>query len=392
MQLTPMLVRVSGPDGPGITAGILAILAAGDAAIYDMEQIVVRDRLTLDLHVGVAEDAGTLKDLLFYGWERDLSVSFDVVEGGPQPEPQMRYAVTVIAAELPPSALAAVTTSIAGAGANIDRIVQLAARPVISYEFVIEGGDVDALRASLGKLASEIHIDVAIQREGLNRRAKRLVVIDVDSTLIQNEIIDLLAEQAGAGDQVAEITERAMAGSLDFEASLRERVALLKGLTEEDRDTVLTRVSFTPGARTFVRTLKRLGYTVAAVSGGFTFFADYVARELGLDYAYANQLVHTDGVLTGELTGSIVDRGGKATLLRELAKLEKIPLEQVVAIGDGANDVDMLAAAGLGIAFNARPMVEEIADAALTVPYLDAVLFLLGISRRDIEAADAADA
>jgi len=182
-----------------------------------------------------------------------------------------------------------------------------------------------------------------------------------------------------------------MAGGLDFEASLRERVALLKGLTEEDRDAVLTRVSFTPGARTFVRTLKRLGYTVAAVSGGFTFFADYLAKELGLDYAYANQLVHTDGVLTGALTGPIVDRAGKAAVLRELAEREKIPLEQVVAIGDGANDVDMLAAAGLGIAFNARPIVEEVADAALTVPYLDAVLFLLGISRRDIEAADAAD-
>lgn len=383
-----MLVRISGPDGPGITAGLLGILATGGAAIYDMEQIVVRDRLTLDLHVGVIEDSSTLKDLLFYGWERDLAVDFDVVDDGPHSPPQTRYAVTIIATDLPPATLAAVTTTIARSGANIDRIVQLAARPVMSYEFIIEGGDPDSLRAALGQLATDERIDVAMQREGLNRRAKRLVVMDVDSTLIQNEIVDLLADQAGAGEAVAEITERAMSGQIDFEDSLRERVALLKGLGEVDRDEVLTRVAFTPGARTFVRTLKRLGYTVAAVSGGFTFFADYVAKELGLDYAYANQLVHSNGVLTGELSGPIVDRAEKAELLRKLAEQEGIPLEQVVAIGDGANDIDMLSIAGLGIAFNARPVVEEAADTAISVPYLDAVLFLLGISRRDIEAAD----
>lgn len=383
-----MLVRVSGPDGPGITAGLLRILAASGAVIFDMEQIVVRDRLTLDLHVGVTEDSTVLKDMLFFGWERRLSVDFEVTDDGPQAPPQTRYAVTVIATDLPPATLAAVTTTIAESGANIDRIVQLAARPVMSYEFVIEGGDTDGLRAALGQLATQERIDVAIQREGLNRRAKRLVVLDVDSTLIQNEIVDLLADQAGAGEAVAEITERAMSGLIDFEASLRERVMLLKGLDETDRDEVLTRVVFTPGARTFVRTLKRLGYTVAAVSGGFTFFADYVKAELGLDHAYANQLVHADGVLTGELTGTIVDRAEKATLLRTLAEQENVPLEQVVAIGDGANDIDMLSVAGLGIAFNARPLVEEAADTAISVPYLDAVLFLLGISRRDIEAAD----
>ncbi|MBW3619609.1 MAG: phosphoserine phosphatase SerB, partial [Actinobacteria bacterium] len=227
--------------------------------------------------------------------------------------------------------------------------------------------------------------------ESLERRAKRLVVMDVDSTLIQDEVIELLAEEAGCAEEVRSVTERAMAGELDFETSLRQRVALLEGLDVAVFDDVRRRLRLTPGARTFVRTLKRIGFKVAIVSGGFTVFTDALKDELGLDHAVANELEIVDGRVTGRLVGPIVDRARKARILEELAALEGVSTDQTVAVGDGANDLDMLAAAGLGIAFNAKPVVREAADTSLSFPYLDAILFVLGVRREDVERADGSD-
>jgi phosphoserine phosphatase len=388
-----ILVRCTGRDRPGITTGLLAVLADAGAQLYDMEQVVVRDRLTLDLLVGISEGDDVLKELLFHGWEHGLQLEFEVAESpieataGGTP----RSVVTVIGQTLTPGALSAVTGAIATGGGNIDRIVRLARYPVVSYEFVVVSGELDRMRAALLAASAAHGVDVAIQRESLERRAKRLVVLDVDSTLIQDEVIELLADEAGCGEEVADLTRRAMAGEVDFSSSLHERVARLAGTPVTALDRVAERIRLTPGARTFVRTLKRLGYTVAIVSGGFTAITDRLAEQLGIDHAVANELEVVDGALTGRLVGQLVDRPGKAEVLRRIAAAEQVPLEQTVAIGDGANDLDMLATAGLGIAFNAKPVVREAADTAVSVPYLDAILFLLGIRRDEIEAADAED-
>jgi phosphoserine phosphatase len=224
----------------------------------------------------------------------------------------------------------------------------------------------------------------------MHRLGTRLVVLDVDSTLVQGEVIEMLAAEAGVAPQVATITEAAMRGELDFAESLRARVRLLQGLDAAALDTVYDRLRLAPGARTLIRTLQRLGYRFAIVSGGFAAVTDRIAADLGIEYTAANRLEVADGRLTGRVLGEVLDRAGKAAALRRFAELAGIPLEQTVAVGDGANDVDMLAAAGLGIAFNAKPVVREAADTALNVPYLDTILYLLGISREEIEAADAA--
>ena len=387
-----VLVRVSGRDRPGITVGLLDVMAGADVDVYDMEQVVVRERLTLDILISVPPGNDVLKELLFYGWEQDIQLDFEVVEDTSQRAALPRFAVTVIGTELTAERLRAVAQAIADGGGNIDRIVRLSRYPVVSYELVVVAGDHATMRERLvAAAASEPGMDIAIQRESLERRAKRLVVMDVDSTLIQDEVIELLAEEAGCRDEVRAITERAMRGELDFEASLRERVRSLAGLPVEALDRARDRIRLTPGARTFVRTLKRLGYRVAIVSGGFTVVTDHLRRELGIDHAVANELEVVDGRLTGELIGRVVDRKRKAEVLLDVARREGISPEQTVAIGDGANDLDMLAAAGLGIAFNAKPAVREAADTTVSVPYLDAVLFLLGIRRDDVEQADADD-
>jgi len=255
----------------------------------------------------------------------------------------------------------------------------------------VSGGDPATLRTELAVEAAEQHVDVAVQPAGLYRRAKRLICMDVDSTLVAGEVIELLAGHVGCEAEVAAITERAMAGELDFEQSLRQRVALLEGLPIGTLEHVRDHLVLTPGAQTVVRTLKRLGYVLAVVSGGFTQITDSLQAGLGLDYAHANTLEVVDGRLTGRLIGPVVDRAAKAALLKSFAAAAGVPLSQTVAVGDGANDLDMLAAAGLGIAFNAKPVVRRAADTAVSVPYLDAILFLLGITREEIEAADAAD-
>ena len=382
-----IIVHVTGTDRPGITVGLLQILAEAKASVLDMEQTVVHDRLNLSLLVDIPEGASTVKDLLFYGWQEAMSIEFEVVDVDEAPRQQpMRHAVTVLGSTLSAEALGGVADAIASGGGNIDRIVQLSRWPVFSYELIVSGGDAADMRAELLRTSARHQVDVAIQREGLGRRAKRLVFLDVDSTLIQDELIDLLADEAGVGREVAKITAEAMSGTIDFAESLTRRVSLLAGLDEAGLERARLRVNLTPGARTFVRTLRRLSYTTATVSGGFQFFVDKVGAELGIDHVFANELEVVDGLVTGRLVGPIVDRARKAELLVELAAREGVPLEQTVAVGDGANDLDMLAIAGLGIAFNAKPVVQHAADTSVTVPYLDAILFVLGIRREDVEA------
>jgi phosphoserine phosphatase len=283
-----------------------------------------------------------------------------------------------------------VAGGIAADGANIDRITRLASDPVTCVELDVSGADPVSLRNTLAQVAVDSGVDVAVQRAGLERRAMRLIVMDVDSTLIQDEVIDLLADRAGCAAEVAGVTEAAMRGELDFAASLRERVALLKGLDAGVLDEVRSALRLTPGARTLIRTLKRLGYRCGIVSGGFTSVIAPLADELGIDYVAANTLEIAGGKLTGQVIEPIIDREGKTEALRRFARAAGVPLSQTVAVGDGANDLGMIGAAGLGVAFNAKPVVRDAADTAVNVPYLDTILYLLGIPRDAVDAADQA--
>lgn len=389
-ERSTVLVSVHGPDHPGISAALMDVLSAGGAEVHDIEQIVVRGKLTLNVLVEVDGEKATIRDLLFFGWEEGLHVDFEVVD--PTPPPVMAtFVVTVIGARVGPDDFGAVARAVTDGGGNIERIFRLSRYPVVSYELTVSGGDIDTIRERLVVEAASRTIDVAIQPDGLERRAKRLVVLDVDSTLIQDEVIDLLAEEAGTAEEVSRITAAAMAGEVDFEGSLRDRVATLKGLDQAALDRVFAAVTTTAGARTFIRTLKRLGLKTAIVSAGFTRFTDALASDLGIDYSLSNTLDIKDGLLTGGLAGELVDGPRKARFLRDVAAEEGIALSQVVAVGDGANDLEMLAAAGLGIAFNAKPIVQRHADTVVSAPYLDAILFLMGIRREHVEAADAAD-
>ncbi|MGZ4537207.1 MAG: phosphoserine phosphatase SerB, partial [Nocardioidaceae bacterium] len=287
------------------------------------------------------------------------------------------------------SAVAAIAGRIADTGANIDRIERMARYPVTAIELHVSGVDPQRLRLMLAEEAAVQAVDVAVQPATLLRHGVRLIVMDVDSTLVQGEVIEMLAGHAGCLDEVAAVTEAAMHGEIDFEESLRRRVGLLAGLDASALAKVYDALELAPGARTMVRTLKRLGYRFAIVSGGFSQVTDRLAADLGIDFAAANELEVADGRLTGRIVGDVVDRAGKATALRRFADRAGVSLAATVAIGDGANDLDMLAAAGLGIAFNAKPVVQRAADTAVNVPYLDAIMYLLGISREEVEAADA---
>lgn len=388
---TTYLVTVSGPDRIGSGAELFAALAAvtQDAGrLADVAQITIRGSLVLCGEITVP-DTVTMADVERALAERDLvrdglQTSVAVVSGTDATEGK-RLLVTVVAGYIAPAQLQALFSAFAAADATCERIVHLATYPVDCYEIVVRGDDHTALREMVTTTAQHHGLDVAIQRAGLHRRSKHLVVMDADSTLLQDEVIDLLAEEAQCAEEVAAITARAMAGELDFAESLRRRVALLEGLDATVLDAVRQRLRLTPGARTLLRTLHRLGYVPAVVSGGFVEVLAPLLRELHVDYFEANELEIVDGKLTGRLAAPIVDRAGKATALQRFAAQVGVPLEQTVAVGDGANDIDMISVAGLGIAFNAKPVVRAHADAALSVPYLDAVLYFLGISREEIE-------
>jgi phosphoserine phosphatase len=388
-----LLITLTGRDRPGVTSRLFSTLADFPVEVSDVEQVVIRGRLVLGVLVTHTSGVEALWDAVKKVAD-DLEMEVELSTGGSRAPKRKRSQlhVTVLGSPLTPAAMAGVAGRIASHGANIDRIERLASYPVTAIELLVSGADPAALRAALAAEAAEAQVDVAVQRAGLHRKAKRLIVMDVDSTLIQGEVIELLAEHAGQLDKVAEITEAAMRGELDFAGSLRERVALLAGLDASAIDAVRDRIQLASGARTLVRTLKRLDYKFAIVSGGFTQVTDALAADLGIDYTAANTLEIVDGRLTGRVVGPIIDRAGKAEALRRFAAEAGVPISQTVAIGDGANDLDMLQAAGLGVAYNAKPVVRRAAHTAVNVPYLDTILFLLGISRDEIEAADAEDA
>ncbi|MFD7512029.1 phosphoserine phosphatase SerB [Streptomyces sp. NPDC059853] len=393
-QTPTLLVKIFGRDRPGLTAGLFETLAAFHVTVIDIEQVVTRGRIVLCALVsapaGGSGSEGELRATV-HGWAEGLGMQAEIISGlGDNPaRGSGRSHVTVLGNPLNAENTAAIAARITGCGGNIDRIFRLAKYPVTAVEFNVSGVPTERLRTELATEAAVRSIDVAVVSAGLSRRAQRLVVMDVDSTLIQDEVIELFAAHAGCEEKVAEVTAAAMRGELDFEESLHARVALLAGLDASVVDKVRAEVRLTPGARTLIRTLKRLGYQVGVVSGGFTQVTDALAERLGLDFAAANTLEIVDGRLTGRVTGEIVDRAGKARLLRRFAASAGVPLAQTVAIGDGANDLDMLNAAGLGVAFNAKPMVRQAAHTALSVPFLDTVLYLLGVTREEVEAADA---
>jgi phosphoserine phosphatase len=387
-----VLVTLTGRDRPGVTSRLFSELAAHDLAVLDVEQVVIRGRLIL----GVLLACGAEPDLTAIHRQvtalaADLAMEAEITMGSGEqaPRPRGRLHVTVLGNPLTPPVVAAIAGRIAASGANIDRIDRLARRPVTCIEFDVSGADPDGLRTALARESAALGVDVAVQRGGLHRRAMRLVVMDVDSTLLTGEVIDMLAERAGTTTECAALTEAAMRGDLDFASALRKRVALLAGLDASVLAGLLGTLCLAPGARTLVRTLKRLGYRCGVVSGGFTQVTDWLSAELGLDYAAANTLEIVEGKLTGRIIGQLIDRPGKERMLRQFAARAGVPLSQTVAVGDGANDIDMIAAAGLGIAFNAKPAVRSAADASVSVPHLDAILYLLGISGDDVEAADA---
>ncbi len=387
-----LLAILSGRDRPGVTASLFDALAHTPCEVLDIQQIVVRGRLVLAVLLGL--DAGTVGDTraILHAEAGRLGMEIETVPGASiarkDPE-RRRIHVTVMAAHLPPRAVAELARRMADRGWNIDRIRRIASYPVTAVVFEGSGENIADLRRELSEAAPLLGVDVAVQHAGLDRRGQRLVVMDVDSTLIQDEVIDLLAERAGVLDEVAEITERAMRGEIDFAESLKERVALLAGLPAEALDETARRIRLTPGARTLCRTLRRLGFRVCLVSGGFREVIAPLAEQLEVDGLRANALEIVEGRLTGRVTGVIVDRYGKREALEEFAREFGIPVARTIAIGDGANDLDMLDAAGLGIAFNAKPVVQAAADTAVNAPYLDSVLFLLGITREEIEEADA---
>ncbi|MUL45352.1 phosphoserine phosphatase SerB [Mycobacterium sp. CBMA293] len=392
-----VLITVTGLDQPGVTSTLFGVLSRHKIELLNVEQVVIRGRLTLGVLVCVpAEVAGDVlrADVQQAIGALGLDVSIDSSDDQPVLTEPSTHTIVVLGRPITAEAFTTVAREVAALGVNIDFIRGVSDYPVTGLELRVSvpaGAAYGQLQTALARVAVDEGVDIALEDYSLARRAKRLIVFDVDSTLIQGEVIEMLAARAGAEAKVAEITEKAMRGELDFEESLRERVATLAGLPAEVVDEVADQIELTPGARTTLRTLRRLGYHCGVVSGGFRQVIEPLAEELMLDFVAANHLEIVDGKLTGRVTGPVVDRPGKAKALRDFANQAGVPMEQTVAVGDGANDIDMLSAAGLGVAFNAKPALRAVADASLNHPYLDTVLFILGITRGEIEAADAID-
>jgi phosphoserine phosphatase len=392
-----VLITVTGVDQPGVTSALFQVLSAHKVELLNVEQVVIRGRLTLGVLVSttpeVAVGSALREDVAAAIHAKGLDVTIERSDDLPIIREPSTHIIVVLGRPITAEAFGAVAREVAALGVNIDVIRGISDYPVTGLELRVSvppgiGGQ---LQAALTRVAADAGVDVAVEDYSLSRRAKRLIVFDVDSTLIQGEVIEMLAARVGAQDAVAAITDAAMRGELDFTASLQQRVATLAGLPIEVVQDVAAQLELTPGARTTLRTLRRLGFHVGVVSGGFRQVIEPLAEELMLDFVAANQLEVVDGKLTGRVVGQIIDRAGKAKALRDFAAQAGVPMEQTVAVGDGANDIDMLAAAGLGVAFNAKPALREVADASLTYPYLDTVLFILGVTRGEIEAADAVD-
>jgi phosphoserine phosphatase len=385
------LILVSGIDSPGITEALFETLSPFAIGILDIEQVVIRGRLILTVLISLSPaHAKTIEADLEECATKigvDIATAFESSEQSTIAAKKSLLHVVVLSQALKPAAITAVASQIADNGGNIERIHRTASYPLTAIELTVSGADLSRLRPALALTGNEFGVDIAVSPGGLMRFAKKLVVMDVDSTLIQQEVIELLGAKAGVQAEIAKVTDAAMRGELDFESSLRARVALLKGLPESVLVDVQSEITLTPGARTLVRTLNKLGHHIALVSGGFESVIAPLVSELGIDLMRANNLEIIDGKLTGNLIGPIVDRAGKATALKEFAAAHNIELEQTIAIGDGANDLDMIAVAGMGIAFNAKPAVKAAADSSVSAPYLDSVLYLMGISREEVEEA-----
>ncbi len=392
-----MLITVTGADQPGVTSALFEVLSRHEVELLNVEQVVIRGRLTLGVLVSaapdVADDSGLRDEVKAAIHQLGLDATIERSDDSPIIREPSTHTIMVLGRPITAHAFSAVAREVAALGVNIDLIRGVSDYPVTGLELRVSvpPGVDRQLQTALATVAADEQVDVALEDYGLARRAKRLIVFDVDSTLVQGEVIEMLAARMGAQGQVAAITEAAMRGELDFAESLQQRVATLAGMPAEVLDEVADQLELMPGARTTLRTLRRLGFHCGVVSGGFRRIIDPLAHELMLDFVAANELEIVDGVLTGRVVGPIVDRAGKAKALRDFAQLAGVSMEQTVAVGDGANDIDMLAAAGLGVAFNAKPALRAVADASLSHPYLDTVLFLLGVTRGEIEAADAVD-
>ncbi|MFJ4372911.1 phosphoserine phosphatase SerB [Pseudomonas japonica] len=397
-----VLINITGEDRPGLTAAITGVLARGGVNILDIGQAVIHDTLSFGILVEIPDtDQGSsvLKDLLFTGYELNQQVRFtpvseDDYRNWVANQGKPRHIVTLLTRKVTAEQLQRVSSITAKYGLNIDHIDRLSGRVALDtpveqskgcIEFSVRGepADPQALRAEFLSVAQELNVDIAFQQDSLFRRNRRLAVFDMDSTLIEAEVIDELAKAAGVGEQVSEITERAMRGELDFRASFKERLALLKGLDVNVLDAIGASLRLTEGAETLFAELKRLGYKTAILSGGFTYFAKQLQAKLGIDYVFANELEVVDGKVTGVAVEPIVDAQRKADLLAELAQKEGLQMEQTIAVGDGANDLPMLGIAGLGVAFRAKPLVRQSAKQAISTLGLDGVLYLLGMRDRE---------
>jgi phosphoserine phosphatase len=399
-----ILIQVSGGDRPGLTAAFTRILGQYHLNVLDIGQAVIHDTLSLGILVEIPpqqEGSSLLKDLLFEAHKLNTSVRFrpidhDRYEEWVAGQGKDRHIITMLARKITAEQLSDVTAVVAANELNIDSINRLSGRVHLEgeagdedaracVEISVRGNPADsqAMRAAFLRIANERNMDIAFQRDSAFRRNRRLVVFDMDSTLIESEVIDELAREAGVGEQVAAITEQAMRGELDFDESFRQRVAQLKGLDEAALERVRQRISLTEGAERLISTLKALGYRTAILSGGFTWFGRWLQERLGIDHVHANELEIEDGQVTGRVVGRIVNGARKAELVREIASKEGISLEQVIAVGDGANDLPMLGIAGLGIAFRAKPLVKETAEQSISTLGLDGILYLIGVRDRD---------